>query len=127
MATLCTSYLTFKCFRPEMTDDEQLECIFRGDFAFQEYAVSNWLHHLQSFLQDREINGLSLSSLRREFMVLNDWHKNRPVSLSKSDLPSATDLFQMVDEFGELYGETDALLTDELDSRKTLFFKLSCH
>ena len=60
-------------------------------------------------------------------MVLNDWHKGHPVSLPQSDLPSELDLFQMVDEFGELYVKTDALLTDELDSRKTLFSKLPCH
>ena len=127
MTTICTSYLTFKCFHPEMTDDQQLECVFRGDFAFQEYAVFNWFHHLNSVLQDRGIDGFSLSSLRREFMVLNDWHKGHPVSLPQSDLPSELDLFQMVDEFGELYVKTDALLTDELDSRKTLFSKLPCH
>jgi hypothetical protein len=108
MATICTSYLTFKCFHPEMIADQQLECVFRGDFAFQEYAVSNWLHHLKSFLQDRGIDGLSSSSLWREFIVLNEWHKDKPVSLSKSDLPSTLDLFQMVDEFDELYGKIDA-------------------
>jgi len=85
------------------------------------------LHHLKSFLQDRGIDGLSSSSLWREFIVLNEWHGNKPVSLSKSDLPSTLDLFQMVDEFDELYGKTDAFLTDELDSRKTLFSKLLCH
>ena len=127
MATICTSYLTFKCFHPEMTDDQQLECVFRGDFAFQEYAVSNWLHHLNSVLQDRGIDGLSSSSLWRKFMVLNDRHKGQPVSLSQSDLPFEPDLFQMMEEFGELYGKTDALLTDEIDSRKTLLSKLPCH
>ena len=122
MATICTLYLTFNCFSPSILDDKLLECVLRGDFAFQEYAVCNWLHHLKYFLQGAEIDTPASSSLRMAFMVLNDRHKDQPASLSQSDVLSEMDLSNMLNKLLVLYDDNCTILTEDSDLRKTTLF-----
>jgi hypothetical protein len=41
------SYLTFPCFDPNLAEATIIDAIQRGDYAFQDYAVSNWVPHVQ--------------------------------------------------------------------------------
>src|SRR2546430_1087369 len=52
MAKLCMSYLTFDCFNPKLSDMDLLEHIKKGDYAFQEYAACNWIHHVESLKEN---------------------------------------------------------------------------
>lgn len=48
LASLCTSYLTHKCFSPSLPESTIKDSVERADYAFQEYATFNWIHHLES-------------------------------------------------------------------------------
>lgn len=52
LATLCLRYLTFPCFELDATDDAQLlkEWALEGHFAFQDYAIAKWFHHVTAFV-----------------------------------------------------------------------------
>jgi hypothetical protein len=123
MATLCTSYLTFNYFYPSMSDDELLECVHRGDFAFQEYAVCNWLHHLDYILQDKTFKPLSSSPLWMAFIVLNNRHEDQVISVSQSDQLSNMDLSNILKKLRVLYDTTYTLSSEDRDLRKTTFFR----
>jgi hypothetical protein len=123
MATLCTSYLTFDCFYPNMSDDELLECVQRGDFAFQEYAICNWLHHLNSILQDKKFKPLSSSPLWMALTVLNNRHEDHVISVSQSDQLSKMDLSDILKKLLALYDTKFTLSSEDQDSRKTTFFR----
>lgn len=50
MATLCIQYLSFACFSPTKTKEELHYFILNGYFAFADYAVAKWTHHMHRFL-----------------------------------------------------------------------------
>lgn len=51
LAALCLQYLTFPCFTNDEYDKEELEkMMLNGHFAFQDYAVAKWSHHVNAFV-----------------------------------------------------------------------------
>lgn len=50
MATLCMQYLSFNCFSVEKTEGDLRHFILNGYFAFADYAVAKWMHHVHRFL-----------------------------------------------------------------------------
>ncbi len=48
MATLCVSYLNFDCFFRETSQQDLEKYSSNGSYAFQQYAVCNWIQHVQS-------------------------------------------------------------------------------
>lgn len=48
MASLCVSYLNFDCFCLETPEQDFREYSSNGSYAFQQYAVCNWIQHVQS-------------------------------------------------------------------------------
>ncbi|KAF2024888.1 C2H2 domain-containing protein [Setomelanomma holmii] len=51
LATLCLQYLTFECFETEGHDEQELcRYMLEGHFAFQDYAVAKWFHHVNAFV-----------------------------------------------------------------------------
>lgn len=51
MAELCATYLGLDCFRADLSNREITNGVKDGEYAFQDYAICNWIFHLQS-LQD---------------------------------------------------------------------------
>jgi DNA-directed RNA polymerase subunit RPC12/RpoP len=54
LATLCLQYLTFPCFEIEEGEDENefREFMLNGHFAFQDYAIAKWFHHVNAFVNN---------------------------------------------------------------------------
>ena len=50
----CLRYLTLDFFRRDISDQKLQEHIFRGDLGFQDYAVSQWYMHMQTFVEAKE-------------------------------------------------------------------------
>ena len=48
MADLCLKYLTFDCFRQNLSDQEIIHAVREGKYAFQDYSFCYWLAHVQS-------------------------------------------------------------------------------
>ncbi|KAH8911516.1 hypothetical protein BR93DRAFT_975495 [Coniochaeta sp. PMI_546] len=53
LAVLCMNYLTLRCFRKGLKDQEIQVAIQNAEYAFQDYAVSKWNEHLQSILDSK--------------------------------------------------------------------------
>ncbi|KAH7087771.1 C2H2 domain-containing protein [Paraphoma chrysanthemicola] len=54
LAILCLQYLTFPCFEFDEQDDQQelRRLMLTGHFAFQDYAVAKWFHHVNAFVNN---------------------------------------------------------------------------
>ncbi|KAF2114940.1 C2H2 domain-containing protein [Lophiotrema nucula] len=52
LASLCLQYLTFSCFeKDEEIDKKELRRMaVHGHFAFQDYAIAKWSHHVSAFV-----------------------------------------------------------------------------
>jgi hypothetical protein len=52
LATLCLQYLTFPCFASDenTTKGTPRQWMLDGHFAFQDYAVAKWFHHVNAFI-----------------------------------------------------------------------------
>jgi hypothetical protein len=50
------SYLTLKCFRKGLKDQEVQVAIQNAEYAFQDYAISKWNEHLQSILDSKNMS-----------------------------------------------------------------------
>ncbi|ORY68435.1 uncharacterized protein BCR38DRAFT_423243 [Pseudomassariella vexata] len=46
LATLCMQYLTLPCFGQHLSTAERTKFAKNGSYAFQDYAVSRWFHHI---------------------------------------------------------------------------------
>ncbi|TVY90811.1 Ankyrin [Lachnellula willkommii] len=76
MAKLCVTYLAFHCFDPNISDSEIQEYTETGDYAFQEYATCNWIHHMElsnDFLADNAIKE-ELDIFKRSYNLLRKVH-----------------------------------------------------
>lgn len=59
------TYLTFQCFDPNMDEATIIDAVQRGDYAFQDYAISNWISHEQMLRQQPPRRTTSLESFLR--------------------------------------------------------------
>ena len=50
----CLSYLSFRCFDSDITDDEVDEFIAKGEYVLHQYSQSNFLHHIRGALRDAD-------------------------------------------------------------------------
>jgi len=49
--TLCMNYLTLECFSPGINESDIGHFVWSGDYAFQDYAISKWKHHLERMIE----------------------------------------------------------------------------
>ena len=107
LALLCTSYLTFPCFNPYLNLSNIETSVHRGDYAFQEYAALNWIHHIKCLNDnDTVMFNVDLSRLKNAAVILYQRHLgqlaigNPDLSIQDPDLhlhsiSAALDKFQM--------------------------------
>lgn len=50
LTCLCLRYLTFECFEEGVPEDQLRNWAGEGYFAFQDYAIAKWFHHLQGLI-----------------------------------------------------------------------------
>ena len=51
LTALCLQYLTFECFDQDISSENLLEFAIKGYFAFQDYAIVNWSHHVYATVE----------------------------------------------------------------------------
>lgn len=53
LAVLCLQYLTFECFETgdHLSEQKLRNLMLEGHFAFQDYAVAKWFHHVNAFVE----------------------------------------------------------------------------
>ncbi|PCD18562.1 hypothetical protein FGRA07_06315 [Fusarium graminearum] len=52
LATTCLRYLTLSCFRNDYISTQRSEHATSGWFAFQDYACSQWLYHIDTVIRE---------------------------------------------------------------------------
>ena len=121
MALLCSSYLTLPCFSPYTEISETEASVYRGDYAFQEYAALNWIHHIKCLL--RCGTNVDISSLKRAVVTLYQRHVEQfdTVNLyaNTQDIGyNAHSLSRAMDHCQKSYDTVDNISVNEIDSGK---------
>ncbi|KAK3349253.1 hypothetical protein B0T25DRAFT_547537 [Lasiosphaeria hispida] len=52
LAIMVLGYLTLPCFRPDLPNGQLRQFVWSGEYAFQDYAISNWGYHFQKLIVD---------------------------------------------------------------------------
>ncbi|KAL9043378.1 MAG: hypothetical protein Q9214_003434, partial [Letrouitia sp. 1 TL-2023] len=66
---------TARDFRPHLDDAEIKDNVLRGDYAFQEYSVLNWIHHARDFLSQNSMpNVINTKGLHDSISILYEHH-----------------------------------------------------
>lgn len=80
LTCLCLNYLAFDCFDIQLPKQSIQEYVRNGSYAFHEYAVAHWIHHLDSYVQglkDTDLKSVNdLERILRDFIRLrwpNAW------------------------------------------------------
>jgi N-glycosylase/DNA lyase len=128
MATFCTSYLTFDPFSPGCAEDTFAASVLSGDLAFQEYAACNWFKHLESLLRTTNIETVIPNSLQKAILILQE--RQRIQSACSWEFESGrlcrADFIRLSSEIQQLYDQTDTILAEDPETRKTFFFRINC-
>lgn len=48
LSEICTNYLAFECFNPLMPEVAIASSVKKGEYSLQDYAISNWIQHVQN-------------------------------------------------------------------------------
>lgn len=88
LALLCTSYLTLSWFKPCLDLSDIEVSVYKGDYAFQEYAALNWIHHVRCVTKSGEVStDADTSSLKTAVVILYQRHCGQSTTrLSESSI-----------------------------------------
>ena len=133
LALLCTSYLTFPCFNPYLDLSDIETSVHRGDYAFQEYAALNWIHHIKCLNDcDKEAINVDTSSLTNAVVILYQRHL-RQLATGNSDLGIQDPGFHMhsisasLNRFQMSYDIVNNISVSEINSGKVVkLIALTC-
>lgn len=124
MATICTCYLTFDCFDPELAEDIFSARVLNGDLAFQEYAACNWIKHLKSLFETSAKETVIPESVQKAILILQERHGIQLAHSSELRLGRMcqTDFEQVLTELQHIYDQTYSILAEDSETGNTLIF-----
>ena len=115
LAQLCTTYMTFNCFDRELDKSEIEDAVSRGDYSFQEYAIFNWVHHVDYLVKREKVwSNDKTSSIKDSLALLCTYHLEQggdsPSSTYKNeDLGTRTNILGSLENLRRRYECTDTL------------------
>ena len=115
LAQLCTTYMTFNCFDRELDKSEIEDAVSRGDYSFQEYAIFNWVHHVDYLVKREKVwSNDKTSSIKDSLALLCTYHLEQggdsPSSTYKNeDLGARTNILGSLETLRRRYECTDTL------------------
>lgn len=126
LALLCTSYLTLRCFDPHFDLSDIKISVHNGDYAFQEYAALNWIHHIRCLNDYNKVaTSVDLSSLKNAVAILYQRHigqsaiGNSDFSIHDRDL-HMHNISAVLDKFQTSYDMVDNISVNETKSGKVM-------
>ena len=133
LALLCTSYLTLPCFNPSLDLSEIASSVYKGDYAFQEYAALNWIHHIKCLNDyDKVATNVDMSNLKNAVVILCQRHLGQ-FAIGNSNLQIQDPDLHMhstsaaLDKFQTSYDTVDDISVDETNSGKVMaLIALAC-
>ena len=115
LAQLCTSYMTFDCFNRGLDESAIKDAVIRGDYSFQEYAIFNWIHHVDYLVQHEQVwSNNETSSIKHSLALLYTNHLEQyegPPSSSdkKENVGTGTRRSESLEDLRRIYECTDSL------------------
>ena len=126
LALLCTSYLTLPCFNPYLDLSEIETLVYKGDYAFQEYAALNWIHHIKCLNDyDKVATNVDMSNLKNAVVILFQRHLGQS-AIGNSDLHIQDPDLHMqsisaaLDKFQTSYDIVDDISVNKTNSGKVM-------
>lgn len=129
LAQLCTSYMTFNCFDRRLDRSAIEDAVTRGDYSFQEYAIFNWIHHVDYLVNHEKLWSTDgISSIKDSLALLCTYHLERcgdsPSSPYKNEhVGAGTNRLESLENLRRIYERTDALSEEGLHQGKVPNFK----
>ena len=120
LAQLCTSYVTFNCFDRGLDRSAIEDAVTRGDYSFQEYAIFNWIHHVDYLVNHEKVWSTDeTSSIKHSLALLCTYHLERcgdsPSSLYKNEnVGAGTNRLESLENLRRIYKCTGALSEEGL-------------
>lgn len=115
LAQLCTSYMTFDCFDRGLDESAIKDAVIRGDYSFQEYAIFNWIHHVDYLVKHEQVwsNDETLS-IKDSLALLCTYHleqrEDSPLSSDeKENVGAGTRRSESLGDLRRIYECTDSL------------------
>ena len=115
LAQLCTSYLTFNCFNKRLDESAIKDAVIRGDYSFQEYAIFNWIHHVDYLVKHEQVwSNDETSSIKDSLALLCTYHleqcEDSPLSAEKQEnVRARTKRSESLEDLRRIYECTDSL------------------
>lgn len=114
LAKLCTSYMTFNCFDRGLDRSAIADAVLRGDYSFQEYAIFNWIHHVDYLVKHGQAwSKDETSSIKDSLALLCTQHEQSdepPLSSDKKENVGAeTRRSESLEDLRRIYECTDSL------------------
>ena len=95
---MCLSYLGFRYFDGDITDDEVDGFVTRGEYALHKYSQSNFLHHIRGAWHNVGGTGETLKASTKEFLKAR-WNPYfRQISSEPQPSSSALGHIQSIDQ-----------------------------
>ena len=107
--------MTFNCFDRELDKSEIEEVASRGDYSFQEYAIFNWVHHVDYLVKHEKVwSNDETSSIKDSLVLLCTYHHGQcgesPSSPYKNDdVGAKTNILGSLEALRSIYESTDTL------------------
>lgn len=115
LAQLCTSYMTFNCFNRGLDESAIKDAVMRGDYSFQEYAIFNWIHHVDYLVKHEQVwSNDETSSIRDALALLCTNHfeqcEDSPSSSDKQEnVGAGTRKSESLEDLHRIYECTESL------------------
>ena len=117
--------MTFNCFDRVLDKSAIEDAVTRGDYSFQEYAIFNWIRHLDYLVKHEKVwSNDETSSIKDSLALLCAYHLeqrgNSPSSPYKNANASAgIDRLESLENLRKIYDCTDSLNEEGLHQGKS--------
>ena len=107
--------MTFTCFDRELDKSEVEDAVSRGDYSFQEYAIFNWVHHVEFLVKHEQVwSNEETSTIKSSLALLYTHHPehcgNSPSRPYEKEVVGArTNVLRSLDNLRRIYECTDSL------------------
>ena len=107
--------MTFNCFNRGLNESAIKDAVMRGDYSFQEYAIFNWIHHVDYLVKHERVWSDDESlSIKDALALLCTYHleqcKDSPTSSDKQEnVGAGTKSSESLEDLRRTYECTESL------------------
>ena len=107
--------MTFNCFGRGLDRSQIEDAVLRGDYSFQEYAVFNWIHHVDYLVKHEQAwSKDETSSIKDSLALLCTYHheeSGEPPSSSdeRENVGAETKITESLEDLRRIYECTGSL------------------